>query len=229
VDGISVHDGRLAAGSALLTRAESPVSARYRSACDLLRLFVPIARFEALLAAAGIAQHGRTFGFTQGDRAVARLALSLLEADDLDGPEARLFAESIGSAILARVLGRPPAAAAPVLGERSGLVRWRLKRVLEFIEANLAEPIRLPDLARAAGLSRMHFAAQFRIATGLRPHEYVVRRRIERAQELARDTALPLAQIALAAGFQTQAHFTTVFKEHVHDTPGRWRQVQRAG
>lgn len=106
-------------------------------------------------------------------------------------------------------------------------MRWRQRRVAEFVEANLSDQIRLRDLARAAGLSRMHFAAQFRLATGLRPHDYVLRRRIERAQDLLRDSGLPLAQVALGVGFQSQAHFTTVFRAHVQETPGRWRQLHR--
>jgi AraC-like DNA-binding protein len=65
----------------------------------------------------------------------------------------------------------------------------------------------------------MHFASQFRAATGLRPHDFVMRRRIERAEELLRDTALPLVEVALSVGFQTQAHFTTVFRALVLETP----------
>ncbi|MDI4657621.1 AraC family transcriptional regulator [Xanthobacter autotrophicus] len=106
---------------------------------------------------------------------------------------------------------------------KSGLVAWRLKRVMAFIEAHLAEPVTLTEMAEAAGLSRMHFAAQFRRATGLRPHQFLLKRRIEWAQDLLRDTRDPLVQIALAVGFQTQAHFTTVFRRFVGDTPYQWR------
>jgi AraC-like DNA-binding protein len=72
----------------------------------------------------------------------------------------------------------------------------------------------------------MHFAAQFRAATGLRPHEYLLRRRIERAQELLRREPISLSDVALSVGFQTQAHFTTVFKRFVGRTPHRWWQDQ---
>jgi AraC-like DNA-binding protein len=72
----------------------------------------------------------------------------------------------------------------------------------------------------------MHFAAQFRTTTGLRPHDFVMRRRIERSQELLRDPALPLVEVALSVGFQTQAHFTTVFRALLLETPGRWRKLQ---
>ncbi len=227
VDGAIIHDGMLAAGSALLTAAGRSVEARYRSPCDLLHLFVPAGRFEALLSEAGISLASVKFGAIGPDPVVTRLALSLLGADDMDGPGALVYAESIASAMLARIVGHSSNAAASEAASRTGLVKWRHRRVVDFVEANLAEPIRLPDLARAAGLSRMHFAAQFRAATGVRPHEFVVRRRIERAQDLLRDSTLPLAQIALGVGFQTQAHFTTVFREHVQETPGRWRQLHR--
>jgi AraC-like DNA-binding protein len=108
------------------------------------------------------------------------------------------------------------------------LPKWRLKRVMDYIEANLAEPISLSGLAEAAGLSPAYFAAQFRATTGLRPHEYLLRRRIREAQRLLLDPQRALVDIALSVGFQTQAHFTTVFKRFVGDTPCRWRRQNYA-
>lgn len=107
------------------------------------------------------------------------------------------------------------------------LQKWRLKRVLAHIDENLGEAVSLADLARAAGLSRMYFAARFRAATGLRPHDYLLQRRIDRAKELLSRTEETLVNIALDVGFQTQAHFTTVFKKFVGSTPGRWRADNR--
>ena len=107
-----------------------------------------------------------------------------------------------------------------------GLSRRRLLRVLAYIDANIGEPITLANLATAAGLSRMYFARQFRAATGVRPHEYVLRRRVERAQQLLTATSDALVDIALSVGFQTQAHFTTVFKKIVGNTPRQWRREQ---
>ena len=107
------------------------------------------------------------------------------------------------------------------------LQKWRLKRVVEYVENHLSERIGLSDLAAAAGLSRMHFARQFRTATGLRPHEFFLRRRIQRAEELLRTTTMPIVEIAPTVGFQTQAHLTTVFKRFVGCTPGRWRAINQ--
>jgi AraC-like DNA-binding protein len=71
----------------------------------------------------------------------------------------------------------------------------------------------------------MYFAAQFRAATGVRPHEFILRRRIERAQDMLLNSGTALVEIALSVGFQTQAHFTTVFKKIVGQTPHRWREA----
>jgi AraC family transcriptional regulator len=106
------------------------------------------------------------------------------------------------------------------------LAKWRLVRVLTYMDANIGEPMTLMHLAAAAGLSRMCFARQFRAATGIRPHEYVLRKRIERAQRMLTETPDSLVHIALSVGFQTQAHFTTVFKRMVGSTPRRWRRGQ---
>jgi AraC-like DNA-binding protein len=76
------------------------------------------------------------------------------------------------------------------------LQKWRLKRVMAYIDENIGEAISLADLARTAGLSRMYFAARFRTATGLRPHEYILRRRIERAQDMLAKTNESLVEIA---------------------------------
>jgi AraC-like DNA-binding protein len=107
------------------------------------------------------------------------------------------------------------------------LQKWRLKRVIEYVDTNLANKIALLDLAAVAGLSRMHFACQFRAATGLRPHEFLLSRRIQRSKELMRGTSMTIVEIALTVGFLTQAHFTTVFKRFVGYTPRQWRMASQ--
>jgi transcriptional regulator GlxA family with amidase domain len=109
-------------------------------------------------------------------------------------------------------------------GLRQGLAPWRLKRAIEYIEDNVGEQISLTDLAERAGLSRMHFAAQFKLATGLSPHAYLTEKRLGAAKSLLAEGRLPIAQIAFAVGFHTQAHFTTVFHKATGLTPKRWRE-----
>ena len=117
--------------------------------------------------------------------------------------------------------GAPPASMPQRLA--GALPAWRLKRVTEFIETHGGERITLADLARTAGLSRMHFAAQFREATGLRPHEYLLRQRIEKAKAILAGSSVSIADVALTVGFGSQAHFAGVFKRFTGLTPRRWR------
>jgi AraC-like DNA-binding protein len=144
-------------------------------------------------------------------------------------------AEALRRAIEARLAGlRPVTRAADCGGDADtnkpqvrALQKWRLKRVAEYVDTNLSNKISLLDLAAVAGLSRMHFACQFRAATGLRPHEFLLRRRIWRSKELMKGTSMTIAEIALTVGFLTQAHFTTVFKRFVGYTPRQWRTANQ--
>jgi len=67
-----------------------------------------------------------------------------------------------------------------------------------------------------------------RAATGVRPHEYVLRRGIEHAQRMLVSNDVSLINVALSVGFQTQAHFTSIFKRFVGQPPRAWRQMQRS-
>jgi AraC family transcriptional regulator len=156
------------------------------------------------------------------DSVMGKLGCTLLEATTLRSPFAGLYCESLGMAILARAMEFQNDFSEESL--RQGLAPWRLKRAIEYIEDNLGEQISLTDLAERAGLSRMHFAAQFKLATGLSPHAYLTEKRLGAAKSLLAEGHLPIAQIAFAVGFHTQAHFTTVFHKATGLTPKRWRE-----
>ena len=134
-----------------------------------------------------------------------------------------------------KLIGYFPGAAhrkAPPRAPVSPLPSWRLKRVQTLIDERVDEAwSTLPDLfflAAAAGVSRMHFAAQFRAATGMRPHDYLLARRIFRAMAQMIDSDEPLVLLALSVGFQSQNDFTTVFKRMTGTTPAAWRAVIQA-
>lgn len=103
------------------------------------------------------------------------------------------------------------------------LSKWRLQRVFDYVDTNIGAALSLSDLATAAMCSRMHFARQFRRATGLRPHSYVLSRRVEIAQSLMLSETLLLKSIAMRLGFRTQAHFANVFRNYVGVSPRQWR------
>ena len=129
---------------------------------------------------------------------------------------ARVYSHSVCVAALARIGGSR--LIARTCGQRRAIAplpKWRLARVNQYIDAHMEGPIRLANLAKVAGLTRMHFAAQFRASVGMCPHEYLLRQRITRAQALLRDPGQRLVDVALSVGFQAQPHFTTVFRRYV--------------
>jgi len=107
-----------------------------------------------------------------------------------------------------------------------GLAPWQVRRVMLHIEANLGECIRNKDLAALARVSTFHFNVAFRNSVGHPPHEYVIQRRIERAQGLMLSTETPLSDIAIECGFADQAHFTRLFRAVSGETPAAWRRAR---
>lgn len=80
-------------------------------------------------------------------------------------------------------------------------------------------------MAGASRLSRMHFASLFRRATGMRPHEHLLNQRVRAAQQMLQASGKSIVEIATDVGFQSQAHFTTVFKGFTNCTPSAWRDL----
>jgi AraC family transcriptional regulator len=104
------------------------------------------------------------------------------------------------------------------------LARRKLRTVIEYITENLEGAPRLEQMAAVARLSPSHFARQFKAATGLAPHQYVIARRVERAQHLLKSNdEVGLAEVALRAGFVDQSHFSFHFKRIVGVTPRQFR------
>jgi len=100
-----------------------------------------------------------------------------------------------------------------------------LRRATEFMLSNLAVSISLEDVARAAGLSRFHFAHMFKNTTGMGPHRYLTLARVERAKELLRGTEMELSALAQFLGFSDQSHMSSVFKRFTGSTPKTYRQA----
>lgn len=139
----------------------------------------------------------------------------------------RLFVDGIRTSLAAHLLGNYAVDRWPQSAKLPGLHEQRFKRVLDFIEAHLSSEISLESLAAEACLSPYHFSRLFRASTGLSPHRYVTRRRIQAAQKMLLSTACPLVQIAIDTGFGCQANFTRVFRKMTGVAPGRYRAFAR--
>jgi AraC family transcriptional regulator len=105
-----------------------------------------------------------------------------------------------------------------------GLAPWQMRRVVEVVEANPGANHTISMLAQGCDLSSSHFARAFKETTGLAPHQWLTRQRIEHARRLLAQTSMELSEIALACGFVDQSHFSRVFARQEKRSPGRWRR-----
>jgi AraC family transcriptional regulator len=144
------------------------------------------------------------------------------------GAGGRLAAESLANVLAVQLIRHVLAPRRPV-GRRDGaLSRGRLRVVVDYIEGHLVGKATLEQVAEVARLSPCHFARQFKAATGLPPHQYVIKRRVERAQQLLEHGSdLSLAAIAARTGFSDQSQFSHHFKRLAGVTPRQFRSSAR--
>jgi AraC family transcriptional regulator len=113
----------------------------------------------------------------------------------------------------------------PDLDIRSGgLPPWKIRRLKDYVEEHLSQPIRVADLSEVVGLSATHFSRAFRRSLGEAPHVYLIRRRLDRARHLMLTSDMALSELAVACGFSDQAHFCKLFRRYIGKTPGAWRR-----
>lgn len=145
-------------------------------------------------------------------------------------------------AATAELIGRFDAAGAQRLAARSagllereapatpagGLAPWQVRRLRALVEANLAETLAITGLAQAVRLSASYLHRAFKTSFGETPHDYILRRRVARAQQRMLETRDPLAQVALDCGLSDQAHLCRVFRRFTGESPSAWRRRCRA-
>jgi AraC family transcriptional regulator len=136
----------------------------------------------------------------------------------------RLYTDSLVTAITARVLSRYSSLARPEPGPARGLGGFELRRVLDYIEANLSVNLSLLDIAAFAGYSPSYLNTAFRKSLGIPIHEYVVRRRLDRARTLLATSTESITRIALDCGFAHQSHLARHMKRILGILPGEVRR-----
>jgi AraC family transcriptional regulator len=134
------------------------------------------------------------------------------------------FLDGVATA-LASYLVRHYSVDAPVMRNSvGGMAPAILRRCIDFMEAHLEGDLRLLELAGEAGISPSHFIRSFRQSTGKTPYQFLLERRVERAQTLIRNSRASLTEVALASGFADQHHLARVFRRVSGMTPSSYRR-----
>ncbi len=130
----------------------------------------------------------------------------MMQAEERDGyPGGRLYSDSLGTALAARLLALQQHDAPSDL-RTPALASWRLRQVFDFVDAHLDQDLTLAELAAIAGYSVSHFKPMFRQAVGMPAHRFVMERRVERARALLKQGGMSSTDVALATGFTHGSH-----------------------
>ena len=230
IEGVK-RDRPLPTGSIYVIPAGSPSLTRWRGSWEGVAIYLEPSVFARVAAESFDFDPTRTVlpplaGLNAPELRSVILAVDAeLSAGGLGGP---LIIESLANVLsvhlIRHITGRhpQPSSAGGVLPQR------KLQMVIEYIMENLEGSPTLEQMAAVAHISPYHFARQFKATTGLPPHQYVIARRIERAQHLLQaDDELGLGEVALRAGFSDQSKFSFHFKRIVGVTPRQFRISER--
>jgi AraC family transcriptional regulator len=162
------------------------------------------------------------------DPLIEHTAMSLLSELRSGEVGARIYAESLANVLAVNLLRRHSSLARSSVRKLehespSGLPGISLRTALDYVGDNLAADLSLAEIAREVGMSPYHFSRMFKLSTGLSPHQYVIRQRIERAKALLKYTDLPVGMVAREVGFASSSHFAQQFRRLVGVSPRSFR------
>lgn len=231
VDGKAVATATPRAGTTDLHDLRHSVITKISGPLHCLHFHLPLTALDELADEVGAPRVGQLRSEPKSacaDPVIHSLGLSLLPAFDEVNEANALFVDHVALAFrahVARAYGGMRPQSPPA---RGGLAPWQERRAKNLMQADLETDIVLADIARECGLSVSYFARAFKKTTGLPPHRWLLRHRVERAKEMMQTSRTPLAEIALACGFADQSHFSRVFSQLTGVAPGAWQRQRRS-
>lgn len=162
--------------------------------------------------------------FATPDPLIYQIGLALKRALQNPDNHNRLYVETMTNAVMVHLLQHYSIQQLALPTYTGGLSKPKLQRVIDYIDTHLDRDLGLNELAAVAQMSAHYFSQLFKQSTGITPHQYVIRCRIERAKELLMQKKLTISDVAKIVGFVDQSHFHRHFKRLVGITPKTFLQ-----
>lgn len=223
------HEGLEATGAVDIVPAGNPAYWRMEAESEDVNMLLEERFVQRVAAEAGVDPKETEIlaFFSAREPQIERIGLSLLSEIKTGGLGGDLYAESLANVLALHLLRHHSS-----LGRRSkrkteregGLSKRAFGRAIDYINDNLSRKVTLAELAGVAHVSTYHFARSFKTKTGLSPHQYVIRRRVERAKTLLADSDLTIAEVAEAVGFANQSHLAFHVRRQLGVSPKTLRR-----
>jgi AraC family transcriptional regulator len=217
-----VYEGQVVAGDIILTPASRPTEWIWDNEVDVVHLCLEPA-FIAKVATQAIevdAAQVEIFNrFAASDAQIQQIGRSLLAELESEKLGNRLYAESLANVLAVHLLRNYTTVEQAVRQYSGGLPKSKLQEAIAHIQEHLERDLSLDELAAEVNLSAYHFARLFKQSTGLAPHQYQIRCRVERAKELLQKGEMTISEVATLVGFYDQSHLNRHFKRIVGVSP----------
>lgn len=219
------RDRTVCPGDVLIFPAETSYSVRFKEQAEFIIMTLDQLLVDQACRAVGARDmRGRPVNWGFRDAFIKEALCGIDAAVAGSAKMDNLYAESLANSLAMHLARHGEKITSHMNGSDRGLSRHQLERTLDFIRSTPQREINLHRMAGAAGLSPFHFSRMFKLSTGLSPHQYVLRRRIELATELLQNRELEISDIAQNLGFADQSHFTMHFKRHHGMGPATYRR-----
>jgi AraC family transcriptional regulator len=217
------HSRRMPAGGLFLQPSHTELSVELGGELDSVHVYLADDAVQEAAGAHAPVRLAEELG--SSDPLLEQLVLGLDSVVRDWEPSARTYADQLGALVAAQLVRRHSAGLTSAPAPSGGLSDRQFARVRELMTERLAEPVPLADLAALAGLSVSQFSRRFKARTGLPPHRFLLRLRVEQAGLLLRTGDDPIADIAARCGFSHQEHLTRVLRAQLGTTPAALRRA----
>jgi AraC family transcriptional regulator len=222
-NGLRVRGGPGSSGVCVIP-AGLPHQAQLEGLSEYATIYLEPSVVAAAAEAAGVSRNVEVIEkYDEADSVVRSVGMALLAELESNGLSSHLYAESLANVLAIQLLRNYTASPIQWSPRTGGLSGRKLLEVKRFIEENYTQELSLEQLAQVAGISRFHFAREFKKMTGASPHQYLLKLRIQHAKALLQNSEVPLIEVGLQSGFSHQSHFTRLFRRFTGTTPQSYR------
>lgn len=219
------YSKQICPGDVVITPANIGTRARWNKSLNVIFLgFEPIIFNRTIYESLDIDKIELVPQFAISDPLIYQIGLTLKSTLENHGAGSRLYAETMANALAVHLLQHYSTRKPKEKNYQDGLPRHKLQLVIDYIHAHIDKNIGLTELAALVKMSPNYFLQLFKQSTGITPHKFVIRTRIERAKELLLLEKMNIAQIAQYVGFANQSHLNLHFKRLVGVTPKQFQQ-----